>query len=199
MARRAKIRRVKIRRVVDGDSLEAQYGGLFGWMRRPFAVRLYAIDAPELAQPYGREAREHLRGLVRRGGIRMEAVGTDRYGRRVALLYRSRRRKESINLLMVRDGMAHWYRRYGGRELGFDRAEAEARARRRGIWRGRGGQQQRPWEYRAGGRGARARRRRMRRWMRRLAVAAVLLAVVAAGVYAAGQCETIRQLAFVVG
>ena len=112
-------RKVKIRRVVDGDTLEVQYGGLFGLMRRrPFRVRLYAIDAPELAQPYGKEAREHLRALVRRGGIRMELTATDRYGRRVALLYRSRRRKESINLMMVRDGMAHWYQRYGGAGAG---------------------------------------------------------------------------------
>ena len=188
-------RKVKIRRVVDGDTLEVQYGGLFGLMRRrPFRVRLYAIDAPELAQPYGKEAREHLRALVRRGGIRMELTGTDRYGRRVALLYRSRRRKESINLMMVRDGMAHWYQRYGGRELGFDRAEAAARAERRGIWRGRGGAQ-RPWEYRAAGRRAGARRRRARRiW--RFFVGAVLLAILLGVVYAAGQCEAVRQLAF---
>lgn len=187
-------RKVKIRRVVDGDTLEVQYGGLFGLMRRPFRVRLYAIDAPELAQPYGKEAREHLRALVRRGGIRMELTATDRYGRRVALLYRSRRRKESINLMMVRDGMAHWYQRYGGRELGFDRAEAAARAERRGIWRGRGGAQ-RPWEYRAAGRRAGARRRRARR-IGRVVAGAVLLAILLGGVYAAGQCEAVRQLAF---
>ena len=47
-------RRVRIRRVIDGDSLEVKYAGLFSFLRRPFPVRLYGIDAPELAHPTGR-------------------------------------------------------------------------------------------------------------------------------------------------
>ena len=119
-------RKIRIRRVIDGDSLEVKYGGWFGFMRRPFPVRLYGIDAPELSQPYGREAREQLASLVRRGGIRMEARATDRYGRTVGLLYPGRRGREPINVAMVRSGMAYWYRRYGGRDLGLPEAEAEA-------------------------------------------------------------------------
>ena len=76
-------RKIRIRRVIDGDSLEVKYAGLFSFMRRPFPVRLYGIDAPELAQPYGRESREQLASLVRRGGLRMETKATDRYGRTV--------------------------------------------------------------------------------------------------------------------
>ena len=189
-------RRVKISRVVDGDSLEVQYAGLYGRLRRrPFAVRLYAIDAPELSQPDGAAARAHLQSLVRRGGIRMELMDTDRYGRRVALLYRGRRgRRRSLNLAMVQDGMAHWYRRYGGRELGFDRAEAEARARRRGIWRHRAGAQ-RPWDYRAEQRRRRTAGQRARRPLRRLTLAAILLLILAAAIYAAARYEPLRQIA----
>ena len=190
-------RRVKIQRVVDGDSLEVQYAGVRGWLRRrPFAVRLYAIDAPELAQPGGAAARAHLQSLLRRGGVRMELMDTDRYGRRVALLYRGRRgRRRSVNLAMVQDGMAHWYGRYGGKELGFDRAEAEARARRRGIWRHRAGAQ-RPWDYRAEQRNRRQRNeQRNRRPLRRLTLAAVLLLILTAAIYAAARCETLRQTA----
>ena len=77
-------RRVRIRRVIDGDSLEVKYAGLFSFLRRPFPVRLYGIDAPELAQPYGKEARQQLQSLVRRGGLRMEMIATDRYGARWA-------------------------------------------------------------------------------------------------------------------
>ena len=155
-------RRVKIRRVVDGDSVEAQYGGLLGMMRRrPFPVRLYAIDAPELAQPNGAAARAHLQSLVRGGGsLRIEVMDTDRYGRRVALLYRGRGRRgrrNSVNAQMVQAGMAYWYGRYGGQELGLDRAEAEARRQRRGVWR-RGGKGQRPWDYRSDRRNREGRR-----------------------------------------
>ena len=172
-------RRIRIRRVIDGDSLEVKYGGWFGFLRRPFPVRLYGIDAPELAQPYGREAREQLASLVRRGGIRMEVRATDRYGRTVGLLYPRRRNRESINVAMVRSGMAYWYRRYGGRDLGFPEAEAEAQAKRRGVWKD-GKRARRPWDYRADQRKARGRRRWRRRWFSRLAVAGIVLVVLAA-------------------
>lgn len=168
--RKRRARRVQILRVVDGDSVEVQYAGLFTFRRRPFAVRLYGIDAPELAQPYGDEARRELESLVRRGGIRMEEIATDRYGRCVGLLYRRRKgRRQSINRDMVRSGMAYWYRQYGGRDLGFPEAEADAKSKRRGVWRERGGAQ-RPWDYRAdqrrGGGGQRRRgMSRMRRWV----------------------------------
>ena len=172
-------RKVKIQRVVDGDSLEVKYGGLCGFMRRPFPVRLYAIDAPELAQPYGREARSQLTSLVRRGGIRMEEIATDRYGRRVGLLYRSRRgRQQSINLRMVRSGLAYWYRRYGGRELGFPEAEAEAKSQRRGVWRDQRGSR-RPWDYRADIRQARRRRRRLRRFAIRCLIVVIVATALA--------------------
>ena len=172
-------RRVKIRRVVDGDSLEVKYGGLFSFMRRPFPVRLYGIDAPELSQPYGPEARDELASLVRRGGIRMEERAIDRYGRTVGLLYPRRRGREPINVAMVRSGMAYWYRRYGGRDLGFPEAEAEAQSKRRGVWKD-GDRGRRPWDYRADIRMARNRRRRIRRFFTRLAVGVVLLIVLAA-------------------
>lgn len=170
-------RKVTIHRVVDGDSLVVKYGGLFSCLRRPFPVRLYGIDAPELAQPYGREAQRQLASLVRRGGIRMDVMATDRYGRTVGLLYAGRIRGESVNAAMVRAGMAYWYRRYGGRELGFPEAEAEAKTKRRGVWRD-GRRATRPWDYRANLRRASQRRRRLRRFFIRLAVAgAVFIAV----------------------
>ena len=68
---------------------------------------------------------------------------------------------------MVRSGMAWWYRRYGGRDLGFPEAEAEAKRRRRGVWKD-GDRIRRPWDYRADLRRGRQRRRRIRRvlaWM----------------------------------
>ena len=171
-------RRVKIRRVVDGDSLEVKYGGWFSFMRRPFPVRLYGIDAPELSQPYGRESREQLASLVRRGGIRMEEQATDRYGRTVGLLFPNRRGRESINVAMVRAGMAYWYRRYGGRDLGFPEAEAEAISKRRGVWKdGKGAR--RPWDHRGDIRRAREPRRRWRRWFTRIVVAVMFLAILA--------------------
>ena len=177
-------RRVRIRRVIDGDSLEVKYAGLFSFLRRPFPVRLYGIDAPELAQPYGQESRKQLESLVRRGGMHLEAMATDRYGRTVGLLYRRRRRAQSVNVEMVRAGMAWWYRRYGGIDLGFPQAEAEAKRRRRGLWRD-GNRARAPWDYRADLRRARQRRRRIRRiltWAV-ISVFAIVLAGLALAIY----------------
>ncbi|MCY3690686.1 MAG: thermonuclease family protein [Chloroflexota bacterium] len=174
-----KSRKVRIQRVIDGDSLEVKYAGWFSFLRRPFPVRLYGIDAPELSQPYGRQAREQLASLVRRGGIRMDTMATDRYGRTVGLLYPGRRGREPINVAMVRSGMAYWYRRYGGRDLGFPEAEAEAISKRRGVWKN-GRRARRPWDYRADIRRARERRRWRRRFFTRLVIAGVVLIVLAA-------------------
>ena len=173
-------RRVKIRRIVDGDSLEVKYAGWFSFLRRPFPVRLYGIDAPELAQPYGREARDQLASLVR-GGVRMEERSTDRYGRTVGLLYPNRRGREPVNVAMVRAGMAYWYRRYGGRDLGFPEAEAEAQATRRGVWRD-GRRARRPWDHRADIRRGHARRRWRRRMLTRLLLAAIVFIIVAVAI-----------------
>ena len=171
-------RKVRIRRVIDGDSLEVKYAGFFSFLRRSFPVRLYAIDAPELAQPYGPEARDQLAALVRGGGLQLEEIARDRYGRTVGVLHPDSRRRECVNVEMVRYGMAWWYRRYGGRELGFPEAEAEAKARRRGVWKD-GDRARRPWDYRADMRRGRRRRGRARR-LSAWSAAAVALAVLAA-------------------
>ena len=180
-------RRVLVQSVVDGDSLHVKYAGFFSFLRRSFPVRLYAIDAPELAQPYGAEARDELASLVRRGRLNMEAVATDRYGRTVGLLYRSRRgRQQSVNLMMVSSGLAYWYRRYGGRELGFPEAEEEAITKRRGVWKDRRSGRQRPWDYRAELRQRRQRRFHPVRWLVFLVALAVIMGILAGFVFWGG-------------
>ena len=172
-------RRVVVVRVLDGDTLLVKYPGFWSFLRRGFPVRLYGIDAPELAQPYGEESRERLASLVRRGHIDLEEVNRDQYGRRVGLLYRRRRgRQELVNLAMLRFGMAYWYRRYGGVNLGFPEAEAHAAAHRLGVWQGRR-RRQRPWDYRYRRRRPRRRRFSRLRWVALLALLAVIWAIAA--------------------
>ena len=136
-------------------------------------MRLYAIDAPELSQPYGVKARDEMRKIAR-GSMRLDAVSNDRYGRVVGVVYR-RNRKKSLNHMIVAAGLAYSYQRYGKLD-GIDEAEARARKRRLGIWKS-GESQMRPWEHRrASGR----RRHKKRRWRLRLAV--MLAALVAAAI-----------------
>ncbi len=137
---------VQVVAVQDGDSLivrPSQSG-----KDEQFRVRLYAIDAPESDQQYGQEAQDYLRRLVwNRTDLMMETVDTDQYGRLVGVLYyRAADRRRSVNRLMVEQGLARWYSRYGGHGLGLEQAERDARRHRRGVWSTR--RSVAPWEHR---------------------------------------------------
>lgn len=104
-------------------------------------IRLAGIDAPEYRQtcmdaagklwPCGKEARAALEGLVKRGGLSCTARVEDRYGRALASCRVGGR---DLAAELARQGWA-----LGARDERFDeplREMAEARAGRRGIWRG---------------------------------------------------------------
>ena len=133
---------VRVTRVVDGDTIEAQAGG------RRERVRLLGIDTPELRGPGGAEcgaapARANLRRLTRPGRsggrVRLQTDPDsgdvrDRYGR---LLAYADGPHGDLGKAQVRAGLALVYRHRGrnfSRLVRYRRAEAAARARRRGIW-----------------------------------------------------------------
>ena len=169
---------VRVVRVQDGDSLIVRASDARNDGEIP--LRLYAIDAPEMDQEYGREARGYLGRLVRnRTDLILQPVDTDRYGRLVGVLfYMEAGPTQSVNRLMVEQGLARWYSRYGGHGLGLEQAERNARRRRRGIWAGGGTTA--PWEHRRARRDAVARRGCLK-WV-------LLAAVIVALVCVAWQC-----------
>ena len=136
---------VRVVSVQDGDSLVVRP---LNRGNEQLRVRLYGIDAPEHDQDFGREATARLRNLVRgKDGFTLEYKDTDRYGRLVGVLYfGSSGPQRSVNRVMVEEGLARWYSRYGGRELGLDQAERNARRAKRGIWGA--GRQVAPWDHR---------------------------------------------------
>lgn len=89
--------------VVDGDSIIVMRG------RKPFEIRLWAIDAPEYNQPGGRKAAKHTRKLLGKR-VRVLTKDVDRHGRLVAEVFTA----DGTNwgLEMVRQGLARWYRKY---------------------------------------------------------------------------------------
>jgi endonuclease YncB( thermonuclease family) len=115
--------------VVDGDSLRA------GNVR----IRLIGIDAPELFQTCrddygrawscGRAAKAKLAALVAGGAVACTDRGRDRYDRTLAIC--SAGNIADLGEALVRAGLAVDY--FNG---GYDAAEREARAARRGLWRG---------------------------------------------------------------
>ena len=117
--------------VIDGDSL--RIGGR--------EVRLAGIDAPEYRQtctdaagaawPCGQEARTALERIVRGGELTCETAVEDRYGR---ALSRCKVGAEDVATLLARQG---WADGAGDRRFEEPKASiAEAKAAKRGIWRG---------------------------------------------------------------
>ena len=137
-------RLAKIHRIIDGDSIEVETDhGLI------VEVRLYGIDAPEHGQPFADEARTGLSRMLGRKKFWLEEQHIDPYGRTAGLLHhQDRTRRNSVNLRMVREGYAYAYTKYGGEELGFHEAEADARQGRRGVWEDSRDGGERPWDYR---------------------------------------------------
>ncbi len=124
--------------VGDGDSLSLRCPG-----EPPVRVRLATIDAPELRQAYGREAREHLRRLCLRQQARVHQLGRDKYGR---LLANVRCRGEDAASAQLRAGLAWVWPPLAQQYPQLKALEQQARTERTGLWA-----QKRPlapWSYR---------------------------------------------------
>ncbi len=118
-------------------------------------VRLHGIDAPEASQhceragggtwPCGQRATERLGDLVEGSEMRCAVLDRDQYGRLIGRCAVSAIAGliDDVGALMVREGLAWAYVRFSEDYVG---EEAQARAKRHGIWQG---DAQPPWEYRA--------------------------------------------------
>ncbi|MFN3370905.1 MAG: thermonuclease family protein [Sphingomonadaceae bacterium] len=113
-------------RVKDGDSLLIERAR----ERRVEEVRLHAIDAPELGQPWGIQARSALRRLVQGRPVRVETLGRDRYGRWLGRVTVGR---VDVNLALVEGGHAWAVRGYGAGPA-LVQAQRDAKAAGRGLW-----------------------------------------------------------------
>jgi endonuclease YncB( thermonuclease family) len=105
-------------KILDGDTLE------LATVRH----RLHGIDAPEMKQPGGVEAREFLVKFVGRNSVTCKPVSQDLHGRQVSRCYV---RSMDLSRLMVSSGYAIAYRRYSTE---YVPEEVEAISHKRGLW-----------------------------------------------------------------
>jgi len=124
--------------VFDGDTIEV----LVGHDRR--RVRLSGIDTPERGQPWAEKAKQAIARRVFDKEVRVNDVGTDRYGRTVGEVYAD---NVCVGCELVREGNAWVYRKYSDDRI-LLQLEAEARAARRGLWSLPEAQRVPPWEWR---------------------------------------------------
>lgn len=113
-----------VARVIDGDTLVLQ--SVSG---APLTVRVRGIDAPEICQAHGPQAKQALEEMVLNQAVRLLASGRDEHGRTVAKLM-----KDSLDVgdRMVRDGHA-WSHRYRNDRGPYVAGERMALALRRGL------------------------------------------------------------------
>jgi len=127
----------KVVEVVDGDTLAVLRNG----GRR--SIRLSGIDAPELEQPYGPEARRLVRGMVLYERVGIIIRSEDGYGRIVADIVLPT--GSILNEQIIEAGLAWWYRDFSN-DPRLGELEAIARDQRRGLWRDPDPVS--PWQYR---------------------------------------------------
>lgn len=130
--------------VIDGDTL------LFhprDFASRAFLkIRLADIDAPEMDQPFGEEARQALMKWVMGKEVTVVTVATDDYDRQVGWV---RLGRLDLNRELVRGGYAWAFTRYH-RNLPMIALERQARGARRGLWSRKDAVP--PWKWRHGAR-----------------------------------------------
>lgn len=129
-------------RVVDGDTFVVQL------VSGPLRVRLYAVDAPEKSQPYGKEAAAALTRLVADKQVAIEPFEQDRYERMLGIVYVG---GTNVNSRLVSQGDAWAYRRYMRKsDAKLCSLEDQARRAGRGLWaQANGGAIVAPWDWRA--------------------------------------------------
>jgi micrococcal nuclease len=123
--------------IIDGDTIA------YVENNKRTRVRLYGIDAPELHQPYGLEAKHKLKLLLRKK-VTLHVITTDRYRREIGVLYVN---KTCINTQMLLEGYAWYYPEASPKSTIYQYHEQYARDRKMGMWSSEL-QLVEPWLYR---------------------------------------------------
>ena len=124
-------------RVIDGDTLTVADEN-----QNLHRIRIVGMDAPELAQPYGRASKAALSELVLHKEVHVVPAGVDKYSRELAQLrYDTSFGQLDVAETMISNGHAF---SWGGAHY---KAQEYAAAHRLGIWSDLR-YQERPWLYR---------------------------------------------------
>ncbi|KAH7023218.1 hypothetical protein EDB80DRAFT_33679 [Ilyonectria destructans] len=152
----------RVTSVGDGDGFHLFHtpGGRavgWGWLRkiperrkelkdRTISIRIAGIDAPELAhfgrpaQPFAAEAHKWLTSYIGNRNVRAYIYKRDQYNRVVATVYVRRFLfRKNVGLELVKVGLATTYEAKSGAEFGglqkvYEKAEAKAKKKRKGMW-----------------------------------------------------------------
>ena len=114
----------EITKVYDGDTITIALEN-----QVQVEIRLYGVDAPELKQSFGKEAREYLLNLCPlQSQARVRVMDKDKYKRVVGIVYCD---EVNTNEKLVENGFAWAYREYSSNYISL---ENKARKNHLGLW-----------------------------------------------------------------
>lgn len=121
----------RVSKVVDGSTITILSATV------AHRVRLSAIEAPEIRQPFGEASRKSLAEMVAGREVEVEIRATDRYGRKVGVVTVD---GHDVGLLQIERGLAWHAGAHEREQTAVDRAhyaaaENDAREAKRGLWR----------------------------------------------------------------
>ena len=123
--------------VIDGDTVD-----IVDENQSLHRIRITGMDAPELSQPYGLQAKKVLKNLILNHEVLVLPMGIDKYNRELACL----RINATIGQIDVAEAMINKGAAFdwGGK---YYKAQAYAQEFRLGVWSDKK-YQERPWLYR---------------------------------------------------
>ena len=116
----------KVVAITDGDTIKVMHNG------QAERIRLWGIDCPESHQTFGSRATRFTGDLAFGKVVTVHVKDIDRYHRTVGEVILPDGR--SLNLELVKAGLAWWYAHFAKHDMRLAAAEAEARSARRGLW-----------------------------------------------------------------
>ena len=123
--------------VIDGDTVD-----IVDENQSLHRIRITGMDAPELSQPYGLQAKKVLKDLILNHEVLVLPMGIDKYNRELACL----RINATIGQIDVAEAMINKGAAFdwGGK---YYKSQAYAQEFRLGVWSDKK-YQERPWLYR---------------------------------------------------
>lgn len=127
----------------DGDTLT-----VLDEQHHPHKIRLAGIDAPEKAQSFGQQSKQHLSDLVFKANVSVEHHKVDRYGHTIGKVMLN---GQYVNIQQIAAGLAWHYKAYEKEQsiadrLSYASAENLARKNSLGLWRDT--EHIAPWDWR---------------------------------------------------
>lgn len=133
----------KIIKIADGDTVT-----LLTSNHEKIKIRLYGIDTPEKAQPFGNRAKQFTASKVGNRQVTVEAHGKDRYGRLVGIVKTGK--NTSLNEELIENGLAWIYEKYCKIPIcrKWKNLEENAQKNKIGLWQDKNALP--PWNWRKG-------------------------------------------------